>query len=151
MKTQRYTVRDGAGAQKAIAAVKTAVLAMDWPIDVKISKHRESRSLKQNSLMWKWNSEIMTHMREHYGQIADAEDWHEVLVSRLQPVETGVIELPDGNVFFLGRTRTSKMTVAEMSDYLNLLEAYCAEHLELILTRPDELYWAALMKEEHIE
>ena len=120
------------------------------PMDVSISVYRKSRSLAANRLMWLWLNEIQIHMREHYGQIASADEWHDVLVERLQPAEARIIGLPDGEVFFVGRTRTSKMTVSEMSDYLNLLQAYCAEHLNLQLSHPDDCYWAALMKEgEH--
>lgn len=121
---------------------------LDGPIEISVSKFSRKRSLSQNRLLWMWNNCIQIHMRDHYGQIAKTEDWHEVLVERLCPAKTKIVKLPTGEQITVGRTRTSAMTTREMSEYLNLLECYCAEHLQLVLPRPDDMYWKAILEDD---
>lgn len=78
-------------------------------------------------------------MESHYGQQAAADEWHDVLVNKLMPKETHTIELPDRTVYRVGRTRTSKLGVKKMTEYLEKLEMYCAMNLGLLLPRPDDL------------
>lgn len=129
--------------ESAIAYLRDLDTTKRWQIEIKPAKSK--RSLAQNRLLWSFNSQIQQHMREHYGEIASAEDWHEILVSRLLPTRV---------VVFCGepeicRTSTRKLSVAEMSAYLELLEMYCAEHLGLQLTRPEDIYYEILAGEAH--
>lgn len=126
-----------------IAAIRDLDATKRWEVDIRPAKSK--RSLAANRLLWLWNSQIQTHMREHFGEIGSAEDWHEVLVSRLLPTRV---------VVFCGepvhcRTQTRKLSVADMSAYLELLEMYCAENLGLQLTRPEDIYWEALLREKN--
>lgn len=128
--------------ESAIAYIRDLDATKRWEISIKPAKSR--RSLSQNRLLWLWNSQIQLHMREHFGEIGSAEDWHEVLVSRLLPTRV---------VVFFGepvhcRTQTRKLSVADMSAYLELLEMYCAENLGLQLARPEDIYWEALLREK---
>lgn len=100
---------------------------------------RSKRSEAQNNLLWKWNSEIQIHMRETHGQIASGEEWHEILVSKLWPAEVRPVELPDGTRYKVGRAKTRGFSIEQMSEYLNLLDAYCAESLGLLLSHPSDL------------
>lgn len=103
-----------------------------------ITPAKTSRSLAQNRLLWSWNNLIQQHLAEHFGQVASSEEWHDILVSRLCPSEVRVVELPDGQKLKVGRARTSKFTVEQMGDYLDRLDAYCAESLQLLLPHPDD-------------
>lgn len=109
---------------------------------VTISAIKSARSLAQNRLLWLWNAEIQRHLREAFGQIASAEEWHEILVSRLWPADLHPVVLPDGTRYRVGRAKTRSFTVGQMAEYLELLDAYCAEHLSLLLPHPDDLMMA---------
>jgi len=112
------------------------------PRKVSISETRNKRSEAQNRLLWMWNGLIQTHLRDSYGQLASSEEWHEILVAKLWPSEVRRVELPDGAAFRVGRAKTRKFTTVQMTSYLELLDAYCAEHLQLLLPHPDDLMMA---------
>lgn len=145
MKTPPYMV----STDRQRAAVVERLYELPMPFYVTAQPVGNKRSLAQNSLLWLWNNRIQKHMAEHYGQHASAADWHEVLVEKLCPVEQRVVKTPDGEKHIIGRARTSDMNVSEMSEYLNTLEMYCAETLNIRLPRPDDLYWQAIMEQSH--
>lgn len=131
------------------AAVVERLYELPMPFYVTVQQAGKKRSIAQNSLLWLWNSQIQKHMAEHYGQHASAEEWHEVLVEKLCPVEQRVVKTPDGEKHIIGRARTSRMNVSEMTEYLSMLEMYCAETLNLQLPRPEDLYWSAIMEQSN--
>lgn len=104
------------------------------PLLVEVSKYKPKRSHSINSLMWLWNGEIQRHIRETQGQVYSADDIHEFMVNLLLPRTTIEINGKERTI----RAHTSKFTNKEMCGYLELLEMYCAEHLGLQLTRPDD-------------
>lgn len=112
--------------------------------EVEIREHKSKRSLAQNRLLWLWNNAIQEHMAEHFGQYASAEEWHDILVSRLLPSEVRRVNLPSGEGFKVGRTRTSQLGVKKMAEYLDLLCAYCAEYMRLQLPQPMDLMAQAM-------
>jgi hypothetical protein len=116
-----------------------AGLDLSKPYKISIAQIRSKRSDSQNKLLWLWNGLIQAHLRDSFGQIASSEEWHEILVSRLWPSEVRRVELPDGAAFKVGRAKTRGFTIAQMTTYLELLDAYCAEHLSLLLPHPDDL------------
>lgn len=117
-------------------------LDLSKPRKISIVEVRSKRSDAQNSLLWEWNGIIQAHLRDSFGQIASAEDWHEILVSRLWPAEIRPVQLPDGTRYRVGRAKTRGFTISQMTTYLELLDAYCAEHLELLLPHPSDLMYA---------
>lgn len=116
-----------------------AGLDLSKPRKVAICEVRSRRSEAQNKLLWLWNGEIQRHLREAFGQICTSEEIHEVLVSKLWPAELRRLELPDGTCYRVGRAKTRKFNVAQMTTYLELLDAYCAESLGLLLPHPEDL------------
>jgi hypothetical protein len=117
-------------------------LDLTKPLKLTIVEVRSKRSDAQNKLLWMWNGLIQGHLRDSFGQIASAEEWHEILVSRLWPAEAHPVQLPDGTRYRVGRAKTRSFTIAQMTTYLELLDAYCAEHLQLLLPHPDDLMYA---------
>ena len=117
-------------------------LDLKKPRKVTIVEVRSKRSDAQNKLLWLWNGMIQTHLRESFGQLASSEEWHEILVSKLWPAEVHPVQLPDGTRYRVGRAKTRKFNISEMTSYLELLDAYCAEHLQLLLPHPDDLMYA---------
>ena len=119
-----------------------AGMDLSKPRKVAITEIRSKRSEAQNRLLWSWNGVIQRHLRDSFGQIASAEEWHEIMVSRLWPSEVHPVELPDGTRYKVGRAKTKGFTVVQMTTYLELLDQYCAEHLGLLLPHPEDLMMA---------
>lgn len=88
-----------------------------------------TRSLEQNALMWSVLGDIARQVRWHVdGQLVllDPEEWKEILSAGLrkhQRVAQGI----EGGFVMLGM-RTSRMTVAEMGDLIELAHAFGAQH-----------------------
>lgn len=114
------------------------------PLTIMVKAGAEPRRIKQNRLLWMWNSEVQAHMRDHFGQIASAEEWHEIIVRKLRPADVRIIIVDGEAMPVIGREKTSKYTVKQMAEYLNDYDHYCADRLGLKLTHPDDLYWQAL-------
>lgn len=112
------------------------------PRRLTIVEVRSKRSDAQNRLLWQWNGLIQAHLRDSFGQLASAEEWHEILVAKLWPAEVHPVELPDGTRYRVGRAKTRKFNTQQMTQYLELLDAYCAEHLQLLLPHPEDLMMA---------
>lgn len=93
-----------------------------------------TRSLEQNALMWAMLADISAQV-DWYGQKLTSEEWKDVFSAALkrQKVVPGL----DGGFVVCGQ-RTSKMTKGEMSDLVELMNAFCAER-GVKLTAPE---WA---------
>ena len=81
------------------------------------------RSLKQNSLMWA-NLEDIAQQVVWYGQKLDKWEWKDVLTAGLkkQKIVPGI----EGGFVVIG-ARTSKMTVAEMNEVIELSTMFGAQ------------------------
>lgn len=147
----RYVVRTRQIRDNVLRMVEGLPVPEDFPgeediklWEVEFREYKSKRSLAQNSLLWLWNNAIQQHMAEHFGQVASAEEWHDILVSKLLPTEVRRVSLPDGDHYKVGRTRTSQLNVKRMTEYLDLLNAYCAEYLRLQLPQPMDLMMEAI-------
>lgn len=113
---------------------------------IEFKEHKTTRTKAQNRLLWLWNQEIANYMREHYGQENSSEDVHEVMVRK----KFGVKVIHIGNEEpILVRNRTRKLNTKEFTEYLEWLEMYSAEYLQLVLTRPEDLYILAIYGESN--
>jgi hypothetical protein len=118
-----------------------ALLKQGKNVAIEFKEHKGKRSLAQNRLLWVWNQVIADHFREHFGQENSSEDVHEVFVRK----KNGVDVIQVGNEEpIIARKRTRKLSTKEFCEYLNWLEQYCAEYLELMLPQPDDLYHLAM-------
>lgn len=124
--------------------------AWQWKADiiVKIEKDEETRHTKQNRLLWKWHSELAKHIEINQGQIFDSEDIHEHVAGKLLPKRC--VEVVTGEPEIM-RTRTSKLKVKEFADFLTRYEMWAAETYQCLFTKPDDLYFAALMQDAEPE
>lgn len=105
--------------------------AWRWAKAMLIAGHRltleirkATRSSEQNARMWAMLGEIAKQVTWH-GQKLDAEEWKDMATAALkrQRVVPGI----DGGFVVLGQ-RTSKMTVGEMTELIEFLEAFGAQH-----------------------
>ena len=112
-------------------------------VAVQIKPYDENRRTAQNRLLWMWHSELSKHIETHQGQIFDSYDIHEFVVNKLLPKR--VIGIDDDPI--IARTPTSKLSVKLFSDFLSRYEMFVAETYQCQFTRPDDLYWQALMRD----
>ena len=97
------------------------------------------RTLKQNRLMWMWFDKIREHLAASRGQFLTSEQLKETFQKLLLPTE--VIVLPGMDPVSVPKG-TSKLTVGEFVYFLNDIEMYCNEELELQLPLPSDLIGA---------
>lgn len=86
---------------------------------IEVSKTRAGRSLEQNKLYWKWIA-IISEDLGYY-----PEELHEAFTDQFAPIYTtrGLDGKPKQK-----RTRTSQMSVKQMTDYMDRISHFCAEH-----------------------
>jgi len=93
-------------------------------VELEVEVRKPKRSTPQNRRMWAMLGEIARQV-DWYGQKLDSEDWKHVFTSALkkQRAVPGI----DGGFCVLG-TSTSDMTVEEMGELMELMEAFGATH-----------------------
>ena len=106
------------------------------PQVVAIKAYRKKRSVAQNSLMWLWYGVISNHILDSTGGFYSSNDIHEwfkqlFLPKRIIDFKSRVLEIQTG---------TSELNVMEMMEYLNNLDHYCIEKLDLDLPKPEDLW-----------
>lgn len=104
--------------------------AWRWAKAMLIAGHRltleirkATRSSEQNARMWAMLGEVAKQVTWH-GQKLDPEEWKDMATAALkrQRVVPGI----DGGFVVLGQ-RTSRMTVGEMAELMDFLEAFGAQ------------------------
>ncbi len=96
----------------------------DPPLAVRVQAHRETRSTAQNDRMWAMLDDVSRQVDWH-GQKLAAEDWKHVFTAALK--KQRVVPNLDGDGFVVLGARTSRMTIAEMTELMDLMEAFGAE------------------------
>lgn len=104
--------------------------AIDWirraPKDTRVTFQGPQRTLPQNDRLWAMLTDLSEQLSWH-GQKLSPEDWKVVMMSGLNQ-ELRVVPNINGNGFVpLGRS-SSKLSVAEMKDLQDLIEAFAAQH-----------------------
>ena len=84
----------------------------------------EKRRDVQNRRYWAIMHQIAEQLRVN-NELMSAETWHEWAKRRFIGVREVV--LPDGEIVVLGMTST-ELSVADFSDYMQMLEAWAVEH-----------------------
>jgi hypothetical protein len=111
-----YTEKD-----RALVAEWLAKVPLGWRVEIKEPK----RSRDQNDRMWHMLTQLSVSLRWH-GQKLSPDDWKLVMMAGLNQ-ELRLVPNIHGNGFVqLGRS-SSKLSKAEMSDLMELIEAFAAE------------------------
>jgi S-adenosylmethionine:diacylglycerol 3-amino-3-carboxypropyl transferase len=94
------------------------------PLSVTVTEHRATRTAGQNARMWAMLNDVARQV-DWYGRRLAPEEWKDVFTAALkrQKVVPGL----DGGFVVLGAS-SREMTVAEMSELMELIEAFGAEH-----------------------
>ena len=112
-----FVLSHDAARANAIEAIKTA------PQGYCVSIKAPTRSLEQNALMWSVLNDIARQV-EWYGEKLSSEDWKTMLTASVKKQKTrpGI----DGGFVVMG-TSTSKMSVSEMTELIELAYAFGAD------------------------
>lgn len=106
------------------ARARAAALLDRAPAGTVVEFRKARRTLDQNSLMWARLTDVAREV-VWYGQRLSAEDWKDVFTAALRKAR--VVPGIDGGWVPLGM-RTSDMTREEMSNLLDLMDAFAAQH-----------------------
>jgi hypothetical protein len=104
--------------------------AIDWvrkaPADTRLEFKGPKRTIPQNSMLWSHLTDIATSVLWH-GLKLSVEDWKLIFLDALKR-ETRIVPNLDGNGFVnLGRS-SSDLSKQEMTDLLELIRAFGANH-----------------------
>lgn len=105
--------------QGAIQAVKDA--PDGWVVRVT----EPTRSLEANAALWAMLNDISEQVIWH-GRKLDSESWKHIFTSSLKKMD--IVPNLDGTGFVALGLSTSKMTKSEMSNLLELIQAFGAQH-----------------------
>lgn len=89
-----------------------------------VTVKKQTRSTAQNARMWAMLEEISKQV-EWYGNWLTPEEWKDVMSAGLK--RTKVVPGIDGGMVICGQS-TSKMTIAEMCELQELMEAFGVQH-----------------------
>jgi hypothetical protein len=105
---------------------RVARLVYDSPIGSRVELKASRRSLPQNDRMWAMLTDISDQVQWH-GLILETEDWKLLFIDALKR-ELRIVPNLDGNGFVnLGRS-SSDLSKEEMSDLIELLFMFGANH-----------------------
>lgn len=90
-----------------------------------VTFRKKSRSTEQSAKMWAMLHEVSEQV-EWYGQKIDAEDWKDMFTASLRHAR--VVPGIDKGTFVPLGMRTSTMTIEEMTNLIELIYAFGAEH-----------------------
>lgn len=119
---QRFFIRSADIKRNAARFVFDLPVDADKPLVVDIKPM--TRSVEQNAKLWATLSEVAEQV-EWYGRKLEAESWKHIFSAALKKQD--VVPNLDGTGFVVLGQSTSKMSVAEMRDMLELINAFCAE------------------------
>ena len=121
--------------QRQVVLGKIADLDLTKPWKVTIEPETKRRTLSQNSLMWKWITEVVRHVHEHSGH--DKDEIHEWFKVKWAPVR--IVDIGGQAKEYRS---TKNMTTAEMSEYMEKIYAWAISE-GYFLPVPEDLGRAA--------
>ena len=131
MKRQEILVADE-GKRASLLRFLTR-MPLDKPIRVTIEEQQRKRSLSQMGLYWRWLNEVAEKIADFTGHTP--EEIHDALKQKfLSPT---VINIGGENHFHY---TTKKLSVAEMSAYLDQVYAFCVQDLGIFVSLPEERF-----------
>ncbi|HDX8434553.1 TPA: recombination protein NinB [Aeromonas dhakensis] len=118
----KYFLRSPEIRSRACQMVAGLPVDQDKPLVIEVKEM--TRSLAQNSMLWACLTDIAEQVSWH-GRKLTKDDWKHVLSAALY--QQDVVPNIDGNGFVVLGKSTSKMTVREMRELIELAQAFGAE------------------------
>lgn len=103
---------------------RAARWAMQAPPGTRVEFKAPKRTVPQNDLLWSRLTEIATQVEWH-GQKLTTNDWKDIFTAGLRKAR--VVPNLDGDGFVLLGMHTSAMSKEEMTNLLDLIDAFAAE------------------------
>lgn len=116
-------------------------LSLDKPVVITIEEYVRNRSGAQNRLMHMWFNKISEHCFFTFGKINSPEEWKEWFKEEFLGFD--VMNLPNGKTKDVTK-KTSDCNVNELTTFLEKIDFYAVTELELLLPKPDDIYWEAM-------
>ena len=117
-------INDGVNAGKTMK-----VVVCEW---------KESRSLSQNAIYWKWLGEIAKQTKDMIGQVHDVDTYHEHFKKKFCPVSKVVLGKTEVSI-----QSTKKLSKGDMHHYLEHIDHW-AHSAGYVLTIPMECEYKEL-------
>lgn len=124
-----FTLANDAIKQRCLDVVSTLRTDEQQKYVVTVKPQKSKRSLDQNALLWKWLDIIRLHLADSTGDFFTGEQLNEYFKEKFLP--QSFVEIDGTKV--ICRQSTTKLSVREMHDYLEMIDRYCADRLHLIL------------------
>jgi hypothetical protein len=140
MKTARYIkARNSNNADEVMQAVKLWLSdAMNGEYTLVLERAKSPRSNNQNRLMWLWFTCIAKSWSEATGQTFTAQTVHDVYCRLFLPMET-----PRGRI----AGHTNKLSVEQMTEFLDKVQADAASEYGIQLPNPEDMYFEVWAKQ----
>ena len=123
MSKQTFFLRGEAVRQNALRVIGQLPVDPLRPLVVEIKEM--NRNLDQNAKMWAVLTDVANQV-EWYGQKLGKDDWKHMFTASLNKMR--VVPAIDGHGFVGLGYSTSKMSVREMADLIELAQAFGSEH-----------------------
>lgn len=121
MNKQSYFLIDHSRRRNCIEFINALPISNDHPLVVTIQER--TRSLDQNAKLWACLNDVSEQVNWHGRKLA-SEEWKHVFTAALKKQD--VVPGLDGGFVVLGQS-TSRMTLGEMRDLIELISAFGAE------------------------
>ena len=109
-------------------------LDLKGPILMTVKPYKEKRSTAQNSLYWLWLGIIGADLGNNKDEI-HAVMAHKFLAPEIKEIMGEQIEIIKS---------TTKLNIHEFTEYLNQIEIFASGFLNIILPRPEDMYFHAM-------
>ena len=126
-----------------ISQLTTLLQSTNKDYRLTVKQWKESRSLSQNALYWKWLTDIDKQAPlQCNSKISGSEMWHEVFKSYFCPAKTIKNDKAE-----MSMKSTKSLDVGEMTFYLNKIENWCFDR-GIKLSIPIDSEYAKLMERQ---
>ncbi len=150
MKQQSYRITNDMVAYNAASAIK--ILPHDGKWEVVIREHKSSRSLAQNRLYWKWNSELSSETGISKQAAHLQFKWRFARPLLIRDDETGGIEAlyervkdhPAMQKALTNLLSTRDLSTAQMAEALTDYDLWAANSGGVQFSHPEDLYFEAI-------
>jgi len=135
-----------------VAADIRALLA-EGDVMVRVEQAQDTRSAKQNRLMWLWHGVVGKETGEASGEVHDR--IKEVIVLPIMlsypdryehaaQIEQLLAVRPTAKALLVRLISTTDLTVKHMAEFLTAYERYASSMMGMVFPRPEDIYYAAL-------
>jgi len=109
--------------------LRKEIRSLDGIYEIKITKWKDDRSIRQNNLYWQWVGIIANELGYHKREL------HEALLEKFAPIVTirDIDGKPRQKIL-----RTSMMNTKQMYEYMNDTNIFTTQELNINLPQPPE-------------